>query len=192
MAAMASPTVLAHDNTRTPALSLSDGGNDKLLAHCHSGCDFGDIVQALKAKGLIEGQSSYTPSDPAIAARRRKAERIAQEQRWRQAVTIWDEGLPIHGTLAETYLRSRGITCALPDTLRFHPSCWHLMQMKIPCMLGKLDGNIGTAVHRTYLNDGGAKANVTPSKAMLGTCKGGVVQVARGEGPLVVAEGTVS
>lgn len=56
-------------------------------------------------------------------------------------------------------------------------------------MIGKLSGNIGTAMHRTYLHSGGKKADLTPNKAMIGTCKGGAVEVAQGAGPLVVAEG---
>ncbi|WP_458790948.1 DUF7146 domain-containing protein [Yoonia sp. MH D7] len=179
----------AHDNTRTPALSLANGGGDQLLAHCHGGCGFLDIIAALKHRGLIEGQGDYIPADPAEAERRRKRELEGQHKRCEQAGKIWDAGLPIGGTLAETYLRNRGITCPLPDTLRFNPSCWHPTRVSIPSMLGKLEGNIGTAVHRTYLGNAGVKACVAPDKAMLGTCKGGAVQVAQSDGPLVVAEG---
>ncbi len=179
----------AHHNTKTPALSLSDGRDGQLLAHCHSTCDFRDIIEALKAKGLIEGQSNFTPPDPAEAQRRRKQEQAMQERRWQQASRVWDASQPIKGTLAETYLRNRGITCDLPDRLRFNPSCWHATGQNLPAMIGKVSGNIGTAMHRTYLTTEGAKASVTPSKSMLGSCKGGAVVVARCEGPLVVAEG---
>jgi hypothetical protein len=160
-----------------------------LLAHCHSTCDFGDIIAALKAKGLIEGQSDYVPPDPAEAQSRRKLDQAMQERRWQQAGSVWDASQPIKGTLAESYLRSRGITCDLPESLRFNPSCWHNTGQNLPAMVGKLSGNIGTAMHRTYLNASGAKANVTPNKAMIGTCKGGAIEVAQGAGPLVVAEG---
>ncbi|MEM8758745.1 MAG: hypothetical protein AAGE83_00260 [Pseudomonadota bacterium] len=30
----------AHDNRRTPALSLADGRDGRLLVKCHAGCDF--------------------------------------------------------------------------------------------------------------------------------------------------------
>ena len=30
----------AHPNRRTPALSLADGGDGRLLALCHAGCGF--------------------------------------------------------------------------------------------------------------------------------------------------------
>lgn len=41
----------AHED-RHPSLSVSDGRDGKLLAHCHKGCEFGAIRDALKARGL--------------------------------------------------------------------------------------------------------------------------------------------
>lgn len=179
----------AHHNTKSPALSLSDGRDGQLLAHCHATCDFRDIIAALKSQGLIEGQSDYTPPDPTEALRRRKLEQAGRERRWQQATVAWEGSVPINGTLAESYLRARGITCDLPDSLRFNPSCWHSSRQNLPAMVGKLSGNIGTAMHRTYLNQISGKADVIPNKAMIGTCKGGAVTVAQGAGPLVVTEG---
>ena len=43
----------AHQNTKTPALSLKDGDGGNLLAHCFSGCDARDVFAALRAKGLL-------------------------------------------------------------------------------------------------------------------------------------------
>jgi hypothetical protein len=44
-----------------------------------------------------------------------------QKQR-RKARWLWQGAAPIQGTLAEKYLRSRGIKCPLPSTLRFRPA----------------------------------------------------------------------
>ena len=44
-------------------------------------------------------------------------------------------------------------------------------------------------VHRTFLDQTGAKAAVTPAKMMFGPIKGGAVRLSEGDGPLVVAEG---
>lgn len=180
----------AHHNTRTPALSLSDGTEGRLLAHCHSGCDFPSILDALKGLGLIEGKGTYTPPDPAEQDRRRRQERATLIHRARQARAIWDGSERIEGTLAETYLRNRGITCALPSALRFNPACWHHSAQRIPAMIAQIEGAEGFAVHRTYLDVTGAKADLTPNKAMLGTCKGGAVRMLEGAGPLVITEGT--
>ncbi len=53
-------------------------------------------------------------------------------------------------------------------------------------------GSDGTpiAVHRTFLaRDGRSKAQVTPSKMMLGPCRGGVVRLGLIRGRLMIAEG---
>ena len=61
----------AHPNTRTPALSLSDGNDGRTLAYCHAGCDFASVVAALRGMGLLEGGGALAAPDPAAAAARR-------------------------------------------------------------------------------------------------------------------------
>lgn len=41
----------AHED-RHPSLSVSDGRDGRLLAHCHKGCEFGAIREALERQGL--------------------------------------------------------------------------------------------------------------------------------------------
>lgn len=179
----------AHHNTRTPALSLSNGTDGRLLAKCHAGCGFDDIVDALKGLHLLDG-GGYPPPDPETIARREAEARAEEGKRERQAWALWREGAPIHGTLAERYLRGRGLTCALPDSLRFHPSCWHSSARRFPAMLARVDGAARFALHRTYLDpDGTGKAGATPNKAMLGAVKGGAVRLSDDAGPLVICEG---
>ncbi|PRD43215.1 DNA primase [Phyllobacterium phragmitis] len=83
---------------------------------------------------------------------------------------------PIHGTLAETYLRGRGITnLSGTASLRFHPSCYHrpdeLSTTETwPAMIAAvtdLSGRV-TGAHRTWLEpDGRSKAPIdTPRRAM--------------------------
>ena len=83
---------------------------------------------------------------------------------------------PISGTIAETYLRKRGIT-ALHDApaLRFHPRCYYRPDADAPteiwpalvAAVTDLGGNI-TGAHRTWLDPMGAgKAPIdTPRRAM--------------------------
>ena len=85
-------------------------------------------------------------------------------------------GRPIRGTLAEAYLRSRGIGDLrdLP-ALRFHARCFHRATETSPyetwpallAAVTDLDGTI-TGVHRTWLaRDGAGKAPlITPRRAM--------------------------
>lgn len=180
----------AHANTRTPALSVTDGIDGRLLLHCHAGCDFASIMDALRGLGLVEGTGTYSLPSPAELAMIREVERQEAEKRERQALSLWREAQPIAGTIAETYLRGRGITCDLPDTLRFHPASWHATAQRLPTMLALIKGLPRLAVHRTYLRqDGSGKADVEPAKAMLGAALGGAVRLTDAQGPLVVAEG---
>lgn len=167
------------------ALTLRDGAVGLLMNCKKSGCAFRDI---LAAAGVKPG--TFAPPDPALTAVRRANELDDLKKRAVLALQVWHESMPIAGTLAETYLRSRGITCALPDTLRFHPDCWHLTAQRFPALVARVGGAKGFAVHRTYLAaDGMHKAAVDPPKAMLGSVAGGAVRLSRGSGDLVVVEG---
>jgi hypothetical protein len=92
---------------------------------------------------------------------------------------LWAILQPIHGTAAEAYLRTRGITdlrnCGV---LRFHPQCWYRpgkddapdTPSAFPALIAAVRDGAGklTGVHRTWLAPGGAgKAPVsTPRRAM--------------------------
>jgi hypothetical protein len=84
--------------------------------------------------------------------------------------------VPIAGTLAETYLRSRGITDLRGiGSLRLHPRCYyrpesHVQTETRPAMVAAVTDLAGrqTGAHRTWLgSDGSGKASVaTPRRAM--------------------------
>jgi Toprim domain len=165
------------------ALSLrNDGG--RLLAFCHkSGCSFHDIA---RAAGLPPGIMRADADARHKAGSKRASDDLRREA---QAKAIWGEAVPVAGTLAETYLVGRGISCTLPDSLRFHPAGWHATGNRLPMLVARVDGE-SFAVHRTYLRaDGRGKAELDPPKAMLGPCAGGAVRLSDGAGPLVVCEG---
>ena len=169
------------------ALTLADGNNGRLMLNCKkSNCAFLDI---LAAAGLRSGD--YRAPDPATLAQREAEQRAEAAKRATQAKRLWQEAQPIVGTIAETYLRGRGITCLLPKTLRFHPSCWHGPTAKRwPAMLGAVQGTGLPAMHRTYLcPNGSGKAALDPDKMMLGATAGGALRLNDAHGPLVVAEG---
>lgn len=169
------------------ALTLGEGDNGRLLLNCKKlGCAYRDILVAC---GISTGD--YTPPDAAAIAQREAERKSHAAKRERQAETVWNEAQPVGGTIAETYLRGRGITCPLPDTLRFHPECWHGPTAKRhPAMIAVVQGVNGACVHRTYLRtDGMAKVDVDPAKMMLGGAAGGAVKLTDTTGPLVVAEG---
>lgn len=183
----------AHGDRR-PSLTLADGPGGRLLAHCKTGCAFADVLDALRGLGIVEGRGTVPQTDPAELARYEAEQRREAEKRERQAKAVWAEAVPIRGTPAETYLRAaRGITCALPDSLRFHPACWHSSAKRLPAMIARIDGVERFAVHRTYLRaDGSGKAEVEPAKAMLGAVAGGAVRLSQGGESLAVGEGIES
>jgi len=147
-------------------------------------------VSALRGRGLVAGTGQVFQPNPADLIRRRAAEEAEAAKREAQAVAVWREARPIGGTLAETYLRHRGITCELPKTLRFHPECWHPSARRFPALIALVDGATRKAVHRTYLRaDGLGKAEADPDRAMLGAVAGGAVRLSGGIETLAVAEG---
>ena len=158
------------------ALSISGTGG-KLLLHCFkNGCSFAHIT---RAAGIVLGvvaidRDGQKKSDNMRGRYNAKQATKAQaDKRAAQAQRIWRESEPIVGTLAERYLRSRGIFRFFPDTLRFHPACWHATGKRIPTMVALVEGSEEFALHRTYLqSDGMGKTKAYPAKAMLGRCAG--------------------
>ena len=162
------------------ALSLRDEGG-RLLAFCHKGgCDFRDIV---RASGLNAAQ--FVP-DPE-AQLQAEAKRAGYERaKLDKARSLWDRAFPIISTKGEAYLRSRGITCYLPRSLRWAPDIYHGPSGR---WLAAMVAEVSTgAVHRTYFEKSGKRISGT-AKMMLGPCAGGAVALSRGAGPLVVCEG---
>lgn len=183
----------AHDD-RSPSLSISTGKDGKVLVRCHAGCDQRDVIAALGRRGLWDAigrctdrfsykQRNSTATEPDLAAMARTA----------AALAIWRASQGIAGSLAETYLRSRGISLSPPPSLRFHPGLKHPSGGYWPVMVALVvHGETGSpiAIHRTFLaRDGHGKASVDPPKMMLGPCRGGVVRLGDAGDVLMVGEG---
>lgn len=107
-------------------------------------------------------------------------------------------GHPISGTLAQTYLRQRGIThFGGLSALRFHPRCFYRTDdqaplEKWPALLAAvtdLDGVI-TGVHRTWLaRDGSDKAPLATPRRAMGNLLGQGVRIGTPTDVLTVGEG---
>lgn len=120
------------------------------------------------------------------------------------AMRMWDEAISVKGSLAETYLNTRGLW--LPSIvlaagqLRFHPACAFKLKdgarLNAPAMLALMtDAETGEprAVHRTALSPAGGKLDdprLGNPKKMLGRARGAVVRLCPAPGPnLAIAEG---
>jgi hypothetical protein len=172
----------AHDD-RTPSLSVSDGENGRALIHCFAGCEARDIIAALKARGLWD--TSLSRLWKPMAAPKSCSPHEG-------AIKLWDETVEAAGTPVELYLRNRGIKLPLPQALRFHPSLWHKSRRSCPAMVALVTNASNRqpmAIHRTYLDPAGSKANLAPNKMMLGRTSGGIVCLGQGEGGLLIGEG---
>jgi len=121
-------------------LSIASGAGGALLLHCFKGCDFAEILDALRGLGLVEGSGTYRPPSREDVARLRAEEEAEALKKAAQAEACWNETQPIIGTLGETYLRARGITADLLETLRFAPACWHPAAKKLPALVARVDG----------------------------------------------------
>lgn len=108
------------------------------------------------------------------------------EAKLAKARSLWDATKPIAGTKADAYLRGRGITCDLPETLRFTPNIYHAPSASRACAM-VADVSTG-GVHRTYFDKQGNRL-AKSAKMMLGPCAGGAVCLSDASGPLVVCEG---
>ncbi len=181
----------AHDD-REPSLSIRDA-DGKVLVRCHAGCDQRDVIAALKARGLWDGKERSTLWKP----RRRKVSPPRpdpdQAERSSFALSIWQSTIPADGTPVDAYLASRGLTCLLPPSLRFHSGLKHPSGGTLPCMVALVKrgaDDTPLAIHRTFLARGGqGKAPVEPAKMMLGPCRGGAVRLGDPSDVLMIGEG---
>ncbi len=103
-------------------------------------------------------------------------------------------GVPVQGTLAETYLRGRGLEISDIEDLRFVSDLTHFeTQTGLPGMVGIVRDTHGDMIglHRTYLAlDGSAKAPLTTARMSIGHIRGGTVQLAPPKAGLTgIAEG---
>ena len=172
----------AHDD-RHPSLSIAER-DGKLLLHCFAGCDYHDIVEALRAMGYwpvpfgeSEGVAEWTADD-----------------RRRLAIQKWREAQPCAGTIAEDYLDSRRIGCYVTSpALRFHPELWHTPTDRCwPALIAavfSLETLRMCGILRTYLNYGGNKLSFEPNRMSLGPVTGGVVPLDDPDVPTEIAIG---
>ncbi len=122
-----------------------------LLIYCHkAGCGFHDICRRLD----LPCSASISPVQVhRLVKDKRELQVTAQLQRAR---LLWRQSVSINGSMAESYLRARGITCALPPTLRWHPDLHHGPSgVRLSAMVSLVEPT--SAVHRTFFNCDGSR-----------------------------------
>lgn len=117
----------------------------------------------------------------------------------------WLDSLPVTSREAEPlrrYLRNRGLSIQIPETLRFHPALAYFdpetnrIIGRYPAMLAMVTSPEGepVTIHRTYLTNDGHKANVASPKKLMAypdvrTVTGGAIRMCQHGRVLAVAEG---
>ena len=150
------------------------------------------------------GQEDNEDSADFIELAARAQQEIAQERdeeelSRQRAAKLWEAGVSVSNTLAETYFeKHRGILTdwnALSGWVRFHPALWcSERQGHYPAILFRVaashDGELMT-VHRLYLDRDGGKAKIQSPKKAYGDFKGGAIWFGKPieNGELVKAEG---
>jgi phage/plasmid primase-like uncharacterized protein len=109
---------------------------------------------------------------------------------------LWDAARPIAGTIADRYLRARGLSLP-PDpapALRFLSDARHPSGARLPVLIASVRDAAGNvvAVHRTYLAEPGRKVAGLEPRATLGPTRGGACRLWPVAPELAIGEGLES
>jgi hypothetical protein len=146
-------------------------------------CDFRTAVQTLGG----DERRPIARAKPTAAHHEKEDDR----EKTKRALGIWDEASEVSGTLAETYLRRRGLEPPEDDeALRFYSPC-AFGDTRYPCLIAlfrDIVTNEPRAIHRIAITVGG----ILIAKRMLGRVMGAAVKLDAdtdvGQG-LVIGEG---
>lgn len=160
---------------------LNEGRDGTPLLWCASCRDRAALGAVLRGEGY----------QPAPERDRVPAPSYGQREAWARA--MWGRGVPIAGTVAAAYLRSRGLGMVASDALRLLPAERHRESGRnLPALVAAVVDTLGTlrAVHRTWLRaDGGGKADVDPPRKTLGSPTGCAVRLMPAADAVALAEG---
>jgi hypothetical protein len=165
---------------RSPSLSVADGDDGRLLLRCFAGCDFLDILDELKHRGVVD-QSRV--SDCRTLARPELKPDDAPDP---EALKIWVAASPARGTVVAEYLERRGIALQPPASLR--------CRVDSPAMIAAVqrpDGKV-VAIQSLRLTNDGEKAVLSAPRITTGALGAGAVRLGPADEVLGLAEGVES
>lgn len=180
---------------RDRSLSLKVGDRGQIIWHSFAGDEWRSVGPYLQGLGIDLGGRRRDPTE--IEAEKR-AQRAAKEATLAEkraiARRLIEDTKPIAGTLAETYLRSRGIETS--PALRFHHNTpftpYKPDDRRWPAMVGEITDTDGEVIgaHLTFLKrDGSGKAPCDPQRKVIGSQKGGAIWLHPPGRNIVIAEG---
>jgi DNA primase len=179
-------------NDKTPSFYIFDVGRRWICFGCGASGDVLDYVQRLHGVGLVEAARMLGAQElPTVALPKWEVEPKAD--RSEEARAIWEMVVPAAGTLAEVYLRGRGINPPFPPDIGFARLPYGNLG-DLPCMVCAVRDVAGAiiGVQRVFLaHDGNGKADVRKPKLSLGRVAGGAIRMGEldGSGVVIVCEG---
>jgi hypothetical protein len=181
--------LLSHGRKRGdihPSLSVADGERC-LLVHCHAGCNTRDVIDELRARGLLDNRRPS--SRPKFSAPKEMHLIGPKRDTATYAKTNWECAKPPFGTPVEIYLCNRGNSLPIPAAIRFDTVL--LGGEKTPVMIAAvhaLDGRV-IAVQQTFLTWAGTKAPLATPRKNIGPLGSGAVHLAEAAEIMGLAEG---
>jgi len=173
----------------SPSLSVHDGDGARILLRCFAGCEFLDILDALKRLGLIDDIPNRAPGAN-LAAKAARLPAVAEHPPDPAALAIWRNAKPAPETIIARYLQHRAIRIAPPPSLRCC-TIMHLGRYEMPAMVAGVqrpDGQV-VAVQTTILTPKGTKAAISVPKIATGPLGAGAVRFAAAAETTGIAEG---
>jgi putative DNA primase/helicase len=167
---------VAHED-KNPSMIIFDG-RESVQVRCMAGCDPLDIIDVLRSRDLWDDAGfSGTGRDRKSISR----ETVSQQNEQRMRVLarcIFDDAVPIQGTLAQRYFDSRDLwSVAMEiDDIRFHPRCprEQTEQPAVVIAMRSIRSHAITAIQRIFLT---RQANKDGKGMMLGTASGAAMQL---------------
>lgn len=180
---------------KSPSFSIYAGDR---RWRCWSGCGDGDqldFVQRQYRVDLVEAIRMIDSGALPIVLRQpcNETDHLdAKIAKIEDARRIWRGAVAIGGTHAEAYLRARGITMRLPESLRFTWLRYGSTGERYPvlvALVASVDHHL-CGIQRTYLDPRGPrKAHVPKPKLSLGRIRGGAIRLAPAATYLTICEG---
>lgn len=170
----------AHDDG-SPSLSVRLG-DTAILFHCFAGCTTTEVLKALQRRRLHDRAPMAMPEA--------KPERDMSAL----ALRLWNASVAVNGTLAEDYLRARGLSGPFPKSLRFNPATIlgsGTTRRTMPAMIAAVENDMGlVAVQRTFLDPDTVLDKPVPKpKVSLGLLGTAAIRLAPATEELGLAEG---
>ena len=190
-----------HQETR-PSLVVTDELGAFYCHGCQTHGDVIDFVRTIQRCGFMDAVRYISGQIPATTVplereRAKKLEKAKRELAGAYARCQWKDARAPEGTPAETYIRSRGLTCAIPPTLRYgvFPLWISLVTgrkgPRLPALIAACQNADGAVigVQKIFLQPDGSRAPLPRPKVSLGAIKGGALRLGPAAEQIIVCEG---